>query len=60
MRPSIDNLPEFLAKLHQSAWQSRIRELKQELISAEELPDVRPQAVRHGEQLKPTIVAPRR
>lgn len=60
MHSSMDNLPDFLAKLHQSAWQSRIRQLKQELTSPEALPDVRPQASRHGEQLKPTISASRR
>lgn len=60
MYPSMEHLPDFLAKLHQSAWQSRIRQLKQELLRAEDLPDVRPQASRHGEQLKPTISASQR
>lgn len=59
MDPSMD-LPDFLAKLHQSAWQSWIRELRRELTNDEASPEIRPQATRHGEQLKPTISSSRR
>lgn len=57
MSPSIDDLPDFLAKLHQSAWQSRVRQLKHELGEATPLPDVRPQASKYGEQLKPVVAS---